>query len=659
MHNSISQYTNTLKFSLSTIILTLSLSQVSAVSAQETIQTEIFLDEILVTAGLSEVEAKKVGSAHTIVTSEQIKNSGSVYLSDALRTVPGIAVNRTGGFGGLTQVRLRGAEGNHVLVLIDGIEVSSPVQGEYDFAGLMAGNIERIEILRGPQSALWGSNATAGVINIITKTAAQGLHASAFAEGGSFSTYNIAGGLSYGTEKFRAAFNAGYFNTNGTNISAFGSEDDGDKNFTASFKGDVDVTETLNIEGVLRYTDRTGEFDPQDFDFPATATQGLVIDGDRQSESRELFGRLSATLSLLDDHWIQKLSGAATDVKRDSLADGIKTSGTEGTRDSFKYLSTFKLDTALLTGAHHTVSGLVERKHETFRNTARTANPSQASEKERTLYGYVGEYRVDLFDQLFLSAALRRDVNDSFDDTTTFRTTAAFLIPDTSTRLHASVGTGVTNPSFYEQFGFNPSSFDGNPDLTPEESLGWDMGIEQKFFDDHLTVDVTYFSARLKNEIYGTYDGSTNRSSVDNLDGKSKRHGVEVSISANPFAFLDLRASYTYTGSKDANGVVEVRRPKHMASFDATTRFYEDRLTLNLGVKYNGENYDSEFINATPISMVVLDDYLLLNLSANYKITDKISWNARIENALDTDYQEVFSFNSPGIAAYTGLRVIF
>jgi len=655
MQACISQYNNFLKTSLLSLAFSIPLSLNTMAKANEVELKEI----VVTTAGLAGVEGKKVGSSFTEITNEQLQNSGSVYISDALRQVPGLSVSRSGGFGSITQLRMRGAEANHVLVLIDGIEVSNPVQGEYDFAGLLANNVERIEILRGPQSALWGSNATAGVINIITKKAQQGLHSSLFVEGGSFSTYNLAGGLTYGSKRFRAALNASYFSTEGSNISEFGSEEDGENNFTASFKGDVDILKNLNVEGVLRYTDRKAQFDPQDFAFPTTPTQGLVIDGDRETDSREVFGRISATLSLLDGHWQQKFSGAITDVKLDSLADKLKTSGTEGRRDSMSYLSTLKFDTVSLANANHTVSGLIERKHETFRNTSSSANPSQARERERSLYGVAGEYRVDLFEQLFLSAAVRYDENDTFDDATTYRLTAAYLVPDTNTRFHVSVGTGVTNPTFYEQFGFDPLTFDGNPDLKPEKSFGWDIGFEQKFFKGQLGVDVTYFNARLENEIYSTFDFSTFRSSVGNLDGTSRRRGVEVSVSANPFDFLDLKASYTYTRSEDANGNTEVRRPKHIASFDATSRFYDDKFTINLGVKYNGKNEDLEFISSTPETRVILNDYFLINVSASYKISENIKWNARIENTFDEDYQDVFSYNSPGLNAYTGLQVNF
>lgn len=634
------------------IILALLLSSASQGFAQGT----TILPEVLVTGSRFGVDAQKVGNAHTVITGKELANAGHIYAADALRKIPGIALNRSGNSGGLTQVRLRGAEGNHVLVLIDGIEVSNPVQGEYNFTGLLVENIERIEVLRGPQSALWGSNATAGVINIITKKAQQGISIISTIEAGSFATVKASTGLFIGDDRVRIALNAGALNTKGTNVSSFGSERDGDRNLTLSFKGDVDITKMLNLDGVLRYVARRNELDPQDFIYPATPTNGLVVDGDRASKSGELFGKTTATFRFLEGNWVHKISAALTDTKLDSFADGPKTSGTEGRREVFSSLNLLKFETPAIAGAHHTFTSLIERKYESFRNTAPTATPDQAKRQHRTLYGFAGEYRVDLWDQLFLSGALRYDKNDKFKNTHTFRTTAAYLLSSSDTRFHGSIGTGVTNPSFFEQFGFSPSRFDGNPGLKPEKSLGWDIGVEQNFFNKKLSIDVTYFQADLKDEIISTFDSVTFRSSVANLSGKSQRRGVEVSLKAQPVSNLDLGINYTYTHSTDATGAKEVRRPMHIASFDATLRFLQDRAKLNLSIAYNGKNEDLEFVASTPRTRVTLDDYALVNLAGTYQISDNVQWYGRVENLLDQQYQEIFSFNSPGITAYSGFK---
>ncbi len=616
------------------------------------------LPEVVVSASRIAVAAEKIGSAHSVLTAEQLAQSGAVYVADALRRIPGIAVNREGGFGGKTQLRLRGSEGNHTLILIDGVEAASLSDGEFDLTGLLIRNIERIEILRGPQSALWGSNALAGVVNIVTRKGEDGFSAEAFAEGGSNSTINTQAGIYLGDEQARAALSVAHFQTEGSNTSSLGDERDGDKNVNASFKGDIDLNDYLNLEGLFRYTARQGETDPQDFAFPATATAGLVIDGDQQTDTRDLLAKSTATLKLLDGRWLHKLSAALTDIEHDTLTAGAKTAGTESKRDVYSYLTSYRFTTPGLAGAAHTLTGLVERKSESFANTSPFATPAQRLTRNRVMYGYVGEYRLDLWDRLFLSGALRFDDNEAFQDIYTFRATAAYLLKDFGTRLHASIGRGATNPTFFEQFGFTPSTYDGNPSLEPERSTGWDVGIEQTLIEQHLTVDITYFQSRLKDEIVSTFDFTTFRSSVANLAGTSNRRGIEVAVTAYPTDDLDLRGSYTYVDSQDATDTVELRRPRHSGGIDLTYRFLGDRARIGLGVSYNGEMEDLEFVPATPRTRVTLDDYTLISVSGSYDISDNLQWSGRIENAANEDYQEIFSYNSPGIAAYTGLRLM-
>lgn len=638
--------------SLCTASLLLSVSPTVAEEATK-------LDELVVSAGRFAIEAEKLGSATTIITEEQIENSGTTYAADLLRSQPGIAVNRTGGPGGLTQLRLRGAEGNHVVVVIDGIEVNNPVQGEFDFSNLLAEDIERIEILRGPQSASWGSNALAGVINITTKKASKGFSASAKAQYGSFNSKLFSGRVAAGNDYARLAMTLTHQDTDGYNVSDFGSEDDGDENTTFSAKGDIDVTKNFNISGVFRYLRHNLDFDNQDFAFPATATQGLVIDTNNETLRRELYAKTEATLKLFDDRWIHKAFITGVDTKSSNYQDELLSSGNNGERLNYGYSSQFTFETPSFANARHTIIGLVEKETEKFRNTV-PSNAAQAQEFERDITGYVAEYRLDLFESLFLTGAYRFDDNDRFEDAETYRLTAAYLLKDTGTRFHASYGKGITNPTFFEQFGFSPDRFDGNPNLIPEESIGWDFGIEQSLFNKRLVVDVTYFESNLENEIVSTFDFATFRSSVDNLREKSERKGVEVSFTAKPTDHLDIIGAYTYTDSVEIrNGVelLEVRRPEHTASLDVTYRFLEDRARVSAGVVYNGKSEDLEFISSTPETRVTLDDYTLLRLSGSYDISERVRWFGRFENVFDENYEEVFGFNTPGFAAYTGVKI--
>lgn len=631
-----------------------SLLCVGSTAAQE----PLVLPDMVVTASRTTVAAREVGAAMTVITAEDIERKQLRFVSDVLRQVPGLAVSRTGGVGSLTQLRIRGAEGNHTLVIIDGVEVNDPVNGsEFDFSSLLADNIERIEILRGPQSAIWGSDAIGGVVNIVTRRGREGVRGHASAEGGSFGTYRLNAGISGGSEQARASVSGSLLETDGIDMSGTGGEKDGYKNGTLNVTGDVDLNDYLTVSINGRYTKAKGEADRQDFAFPPRPTQGLVIDSDDGYETEQIYGRALARLRLFDGAWEQVFGTAVTRADRDTLQDGAVTSESTGTKGKLDYQSTFVFETEQIADAAHSLTFYAEREHEDFRNRS-ASFPAANQYRDTTNYGYVAEYRLGLWDQLFLSGALRFDDNDQFKDATTWRGTAAYVLPESGTRLHGSYGTGVTNPTFFELFGFDPGTFIGNPDLKPETSEGWDIGIEQNFFRERLVVDVTYFEADLRDEIQTAYLPTFETTPV-NLSGRSKRRGVEVSAKARVSETLDLSGSFTWLDAEEPTGRTEVRRPKYLASAAANYRFLDGRGNINISADYNGRMQDNEFVDATPRTRVTLDDFLLVNLAASYLLTDRIEVFGRIENLLDQNYQEVYSFHTPGIGAFAGLRVTF
>ncbi len=620
--------------------------------------SEIIADPIIVSASHTPLEGRKIGRAHTVITAEQLEKSQTRYLVDALRQVPGISVSRTGSFGGLTQVRLRGSEGNHVLVLIDGIEVSEPSQGEFDFGSLQAANVERIEIIRGPQSALWGSNATAGVINIITKKGERNaFQVNAQSELGTDRTALANIGVRGGGNKYDYALSGAFRRTDGFNISSFGNEKDGDKNLTLNGKGTIDLGRNLQLDVTARHVRRESESDDQDFAFPATPTQGLVIDTNSYTKTREYFGGLGLTSFSFDDQFIQKLQLEGTSVLRKGETDsGV--SGNEGTRFHAGYQGTFELETPSFLNALHSLTGALEYERETFTNNY-PSSPAQFPTQSRNLYGAAFEYRGEFSEKLFLSAAVRYDINDNFENSLTYSLSSSYVFPQFNSRLHASIGTGITNPTFYEQFGFNPGTFIGNANLKPEENFGWDIGVEQKFLSDNLVIDLTYFREHLEDEIQSQYDAGLGVSSPVNLDGTSKRQGVELSVNAQLFDNITLNGAYTYLSSKEPNGVEEVRRPRHSASLGVRYTFDEGRASLFSNAVYNGAMEDLEYVNSTPQTRVTLDDYVLVSVGADYQINETVQLYGRVENLLNSKYQEVYSFNSQGLTAFIGLRADF
>ena len=610
------------------------------------------LPETVVSASRVPLPAREAGSAVTVITEEELEQRQVRIVSDVLRDVPGVAMGRTGPVGALTQVRIRGAEGNQTLVLIDGIEVNNPAAAsEFSFANLLNTEIARIEVLRGPQSALYGSDAIGGVINIITKTPAPGFTVSGRAEAGSFATRDGMVTLGYGSERFYLSGTANRFVTDG--ISAAdendgNSEADAYDNTTVRVKAGAKPLEFLEVEVV-------GTVVESDLQSDAGAVVINAIDSQDRSQSRERYGLAKATLTLFDGAWEHIARIGYADNATDFFdGTGAKTFTSEGAKVKLDYQTNVFFSTPDLAGAEHTVTFAAERERdEQFTNSA-FFGPNTV---EVVNHGYVGEYRLGLWDRVFLSGSVRRDDNDAlFEDETTYRATAAYVHDDTGTRLHASAGQGVKNPTLFELFGATPT-FTGNPNLTAEESFGWDAGVEQSLLGDQVVVDVTYFSNRIENLIQGS--GNT----AVNLPGASRIHGVEVAASAEPLAGLQLIGAYTFTAAEDGAGNTLIRRAKHIASFNANYAFrvLDRAAAANLTVRYNGEQNDTVFQSYFPLATrtVTLEGFTLVNLAVSYQVHDGVEVFARGENLLDDQYQEVFGFGTPGISGLVGVRVGF
>ena len=617
---------------------------------------EFNLDEVVVSAGLVPVDEEKVGRAYTVVTGKQLEQSQTKYVADALRMVPGVAVNRTGSYGGLTAIRIRGSEDNHVLVLIDGVDVSNDASGTYDFGGLQVSDIDRIEILRGPQSSLFGSNATAGVIQIITKSGSRDgkTHASAQTEVGTDGTVLLNLGVRGGRDRFDYAFSGAFRRTDGFNVADNGSEKDGDKNLTLNGKFRGELTDTLSFDSSMRFVSRRSDTD--DFSY---ALSGADDSSDAYSRTREFSGNIGFTNSLFDGHFVQKVRAKYYTVEARGF-NSYGDSGATSDRISLNYQGTVFFDTPSFAAANHSLTGAVEWKRESYQNDFPDSwDPAQAEEQERNLLGFVVEYKGEFWDNLFFSSAIRHDQNDNFKDTTTYSSSLAYLFPQTGTRLHTSVGTGVTNPTLTEQFGFYPSMYQGNPALKPETNFGWDVGIEQTLFDDRFRADLTYFNERLEDEIDSIKDPLTGLSSPVNMSGTSKRHGIEVSGNAALTDSLNVKVAYTYLDAKDSTGAQELRRPRHSGSVNITKTFLDGRASAFVDAIFNMDMSDFQWFADYSSRRVSLADYAVVNVGADYQINDHAQIYGRVENLLDADYQEVYGYNTAGITGYVGLKADF
>ena len=616
------------------------------------------LEGIIIEAGnlaLQPTRAEQLGSAVTVVSAEQIKAQQIRHAGDALRMVPGVSVSRTGSFGGLTQVRLRGSEANHTLVMIDGVKANDTPTGAFDFSDLLADDIERIEVIRGPQSGLWGSNALGGVINIVTKRGKGPARLSASVEGGSFDTRRIAMAARGGTDNAWGSVSFGASDSNGYDLSPVGSEDDPARIVNFSARGGLRFSPFISVYGSIRALNKQFGFD--DFGTPPGAVPGspvpqIQVDSDNTGKKRSLLGSATVQLDLLAKRWVHKLTGSFSRSDDDAIQPGF-TFEAGSARRRLTYVTRYTFDTTGGLAAKHALSGLIEREWEHF-DTSNTFAASTIN-RARTMTSYAAEYSANVIEALFLKGAVRHDDSSAFGTFTTWSASGAYKLARTGTRLHASAGTGVVFPTMFEQFGEFPGFYTPNPDLLPETSFGWDIGIEQKLLSGALVVDVTYFEQDLEQEIFSTFFGPPR-----NLTGRSQRQGIEVTARLRPMAGLEILAGYTYLDATEPDGREEIRRPKHKASLDALYRFDEGRGTFGVGVVYNGRMKDvvtDAFTFAA--GRATLDDYTLLRLTGQYRLSDVVEVFGRVENVLDQDYREIYGIATPGLAAYAGVRLRF
>jgi vitamin B12 transporter len=606
------------------------------------------------------VPLSELGSSVTVVTGRELRDRQVRTAAEALQSLPGVHVSTNSTPASVTEVRIRGAENNHTLVLIDGVPANDPTGGAYDFSDLSTADIERIEVIRGAQSVIYGSGAVGGVINIITQSGRGPARVTIATEVGSFGTRDVALAARGGSERVWASlsYNARY--SNGFNIAPIGNERDHSRLETFGFRGGVRVMPGLVVDGSLRLSRKAGERDGFD---GAPGTLATAVDDASRFTGNVLLGSVRA-------RW-ETFGGALTHEFRTTFNE-TKTTDTDMLFPASPFLS--KYDAQVRTHSYlatlklpgdpaftHTVAGLVELNEENF---TPLGDFTDGVRRSRDRFAFAGEWRGTFARQLHLTAGVRHDDNSAFEDFTSWRGTAAWQVPGMAPGVglkpHASVGTGFKAPTFFEQFGSIPSFFTPNPNLTPEEAFGWDAGIELSVWRGRLVFDVTYFSAELENKI------APNPGFVPtliNLPGISHREGIEVSAKYRVVPGMTVGATYTYLDATDPDGTREVRRPPHAGRIDVDAAFADGRGRFHFGAIYNGRRDDLAFrVGPTPFDpwtneIVGLDAIWRLSTAVSYKIRPDLEVFGRIENLLDDRGQEVFGFAQSGIAAYAGVRL--
>jgi vitamin B12 transporter len=613
------------------------------------------LETVVVSAAREPLTANQVGGAMSVIDSQTLRRRQAASVGEMLRSLPGVAVSRAGGLGAQSQLRVRGSEANHVLVMIDGVAVNDPGQGgDFNLAHLYNYQFEQVEFLRGPQSALWGSDALAGVINISSKKSDPGRSGDVFVEGGSDGYYHLGGSVGLASDRAYLRISGQQLSTDGENVSRLGSEDDGYDNTRLAMQAGLRVNDQLKFSTSWQSIDATSEFDGIDF------STGLPADQSNETDSQQLCGSLRADLTLMEGRWRHQLGLVYTDHDNDDETEnpfaptGFDVASTQAETLQVNYQSHFDLNEA------QTISLLVEDQNQDLRQRGPASffgDPNR-DESVKTL-SIAGEYRAQLYDDVFFQASVRHDRNDDFDDATTWRASTAWWV-SAATKLRTSIGTGVKNPTFSERFGYF-TNFIGNPDLQPETSQGWEVGVDHAFGSD-LAVQLTYFRADLEDEIAGfVFDPGTGGFTAANDSGESERRGVELSAQWQVTEQISVSAAYTYLDASEQNASGadqdEIRRPSDNASLDVTWQPSE-KFSLYVRGDHNGEQDDFFFPPVPPFqARVELDDYTLLSVGAERKMGAWGSIYGRIENGLDEDYEEVFGFATPGRTYIFGLRV--
>ncbi|MEZ5946289.1 MAG: TonB-dependent receptor [Hyphomonas sp.] len=587
--------------------------------------------ETVEVTGFTPLTLDAVTGSVSVLTEDDLAVRAAPNLADALRAVPGVAVSRSGGVGGLTQLRMRGAEANHTLVLFDGFEVSDPVTGEVDFGLLTALPAARVEVLRGEASSIHGSDAIGGVVDILPSSASGWI---GLAEAGNRDTLN--GRLGWNGEQFGAVLSG--FRTDGVDVSGQGGEADSSDALSGLLRGQAEIAPGWMLGGLALVRRSTSQFDT-DLDF-----DGRLDDADRETEAdQSLLGvSLNGAIAGID----QSLRASYGEVSRDNTSETGLLDSSTGKRTRVSWIP------SVSRGAHG-FAGLAEYEREEYeRADVQYGGQTDASEEFETL-GLAGEYRFTT-DQVSLSASVRHDDNDGrFDDATTWRLGGAYQVAGAPVRLRASAGKGVKNPTFTELFGFFPGSFVGNRDLKPETSVSWEAGFDLQAGPAVLAA--SYFSAELEDEIYTAFNPDFT-STARNRTGRSERSGIELAGRWPVSDALTVSGQLTLTDSSNDTGVDEIRVPSETASVALLWQPDGNGWQAGLALDYVGEQDDFDF-GTFPETRVTLDSYVLVSGRFEYPLTERISLTLRGENLLDEEAVDVFGYAAPGAAGYVGLKL--
>ncbi len=585
---------------------------------------------IIVTATGAPQTPFETGQAITVIDRTLIETRQTQAISDLLSTTPGVTVSRAGGIGQPTAVRIRGAEGDQTLVLVDGVRANDPsvTGGGFDFGNLLAGNIDRIEVLRGPNSVPWGSQALGGVVNIVTARPTDSFGGALGAEYGYSNSKTLTARIHGGSGAVRASLGGGYFDDDGISAYKFGTERDGYRQYAANGRVEIDLSEKINIDLRGNYADSRVEFDgyPPPF-YTLADTTGY-------GTTKQAFGYAGINAELLGGALKNRLAFTISDTNRASFDTATATPSLfKGRSERVEYQGDAKLAIWL-----RAVFGF---EHETSRFNDGTSTVSTG-----VTSGYA-QLIAKPFDALTLTSGVRVDDHRTYGTKTTFSANAAWQV-SSMTIIRASYGEGFKAPTLYQLY-----SFYGNKALKPETAQSYDLGLEQSLVEGTLKFGVTVFHRDTANQIDFTSSVARPFGFYDNTDS-TRAQGIETFIELHPSRTLVLNANYTLTDAKNrASNTDLLRRPRHSinANLDWSPR---DRVHIGGSIQTVSNSVDTDYQTFSPTS---LDGYTLVGLRASVSLGRRFELYGRIENLTDTKYEVVSGYGTAGRNAHVGVRV--
>jgi vitamin B12 transporter len=602
-------------------------------------------DQIVITASRAPQKESQTPASVTIIDRKEIERLDEALLPALLRLTPSVAVATSGPAGSFTEVRIRGAEVNHTLLFIDGINVNDPASSDFPrFELLNADIVSRIEVVRGPQSALWGSEAIGGVIAV--NGAEDGPSASASVEGGSFGFARAIGSAALVFGKATLAAAIGFQRATGIDsFGAPGGDKDGYRNLSGRLRGTYQLAPAVRIGfAAIALTGRS-QFDGYD---PVTFEHTDTLDNSR---NRLEAARLWIEIGNDSSAWRGRIGGTVLGSSNRNFLKDDPVNRTKGTRRSMDG----QLERRFTTGAiEHRLIVAADAERETF--TARDVIYGGATDQDRsrTHDALTAEWRASAH-PFSGDVAVRRDFFNRFKDATSLR---ASLLGNLGGgfSIAGSYAEGIAQPTFFDLYGFFPNNFVGNPGLKPESSRGFEGSL--RFQRGAFNASLTAYSQRLHDEIVDVFDPVTFLSSTANRSGTSHRSGMEAQLAWQVADKLRLSANYAYLHATEPNGLntrqlTELRRPKDSGSIAADGSI--GRWTYGASITYSGPHLDREEVS--PFGIVRLKGYWLADGRVAYMVRPGVELFVRGANLFDTRYQEVAGYRTEPLAGYFGIRL--